>query len=405
MNISEFYSAIQAIDKRIQLHRMGEPGLSESEEPHIEGKRNVLKEEQEFIEKLQGAYAPNADNNGATDSFFKETQYFHYTDLNGLLGIFKEYIEEKDPPATVRGCTMRASHIRFLNDSQEYKEGKTRYGLYLKNEGVKTAIDEYRKNNFYFSNALLGNTRDILPKSRIPNQEISEKNIFSISFCGDGDLLSQWKYYGRNSGIAIEFDFDSAECKISGDDEEKWRKICPLKTAYTDSEKLTLLAMSCLTPDSTGKLLTQYPQAEIFIPFCKNESFREEKESRLVFSPDKAKYAYVVSEGRIKPYIPVKFKAEEGHNIIKSITVGPGENQNLVYNALIHIFDSKRFCFQEDDGRRGTATKKIESKQEKIYCADCEKNTVLKETSKNQEYPYHCDNGIVIFKSAIPFRG
>ena len=120
-----------------------------------------------------------------------------------------------------------------------------------------------------------------------------------------------------------------------------------------------------------------------FIPYCKNESFKEEKESRLVFytlSNDigyDIPIKYYMSSGIIKPTIDVQFfPMDPSKNIVERFIVGPGQDQELIFNALIHMFDKKPFKYEE---------------------------TLSIDKSTNQLHK--CENGIFIEKSKIPFRG
>ena len=343
MIVKAFYTSLEKIKERIVKYK----NVKSKDELSFEEKKELECIEQNV--NLKCSSALEAFN----ISIFKDDNgdYYHYTDLNGVLGIFKSYINSsvKD---NVQNCVMWASNIRFLNDAQEYVGGHKRYEG-LKNENLKI---EYKHNIPHTETgvekhlrAMLSAEEEDLLKSQfeVNENELSEKymDFYSISFCGKGDLLSQWKYYGKNSGIAIEFNFEGATCRI-GDSEQKIA-VCPLKVAYTDEEKIILYIMSALTYIDDSYIV-QTPQADVFIPFCKDKLFEEEVESRLVFARQGEKCEYMVSNGIIKPYIPVEFTAAPGKNIIKSITVGPGQNQNLVYNALIHIFNTDKFAFKED---------------------------------------------------------
>lgn len=417
--IAELYKAIADIDNRIRKYNCAD-GVDTLETPE----KNELKLIGKILKKAgyiitgKGNAVKGKDNSGADVKLedilkyfnspdLKKEEYYHYTDLNGLLGIFKSYIDSDLDK--VETCTMRASHLRFLNDSQEYVEGRNRYKTYIQDfnqcvkdyKALKDYLDSDGKEQPKVSDKLssLKQGKENLVKAEPvatdgdKDDAKRDESVYSISFCGEGDLLSQWKYYGKNSGIAIEFNFKDAECFIGdalvSEDGSviaaEYGKtpttydVCPLKIAYTDIEKLVLFAMSCLQPSNNGStIVAGGPNPDILIPFCKNEAFKEERESRMVFAPDNVKCKYVVSDGKIKPYIPITFLTKKGANIIKSITVGPGENQNLVYNALIHIFDSKKFRFQEDNGNQSIASKNM---------------------------PYPCQNGVKIKKSEIPFRG
>ena len=91
--------------------------------------------------------------------------YIHYTSFAGFKAMFEPYAENGE-----QYIRIFPSQIQYLNDYQEYKEGVKVVG------NIPVGIDN---------------------------------NIFAVCFCGEEDLLSQWKYYGKNSGIAIEFDFNN----------------------------------------------------------------------------------------------------------------------------------------------------------------------------------------------------
>lgn len=271
---------------------------------------------------------------------------FHYTTPEAVLSIFSEYISN-GCGNNVISCDMRASHLRFLNDAQEYKDG----------------VEWISKN------------------LKIDNNEIYDQ-IYSISFCGFGDLLSQWKWYGKNSGVSIEFDMDNIkyeywDCKVSelpcADEQTK-----PLLIRYTDDEKMCYYKyIKELNEKRRLNRNSEKLIRNLMIPYSKDKGFSEEKESRLVFYTFNGrdfgidfKIRYYNSNGVIKPTLDVKFSAiDSKKNIIKTLIVGPGKNQNLVFNALVHIFDHNSFCFDD---------------------------------SSNEHL---CSNGVTILKSAIPFRG
>lgn len=273
-------------------------------------------------------------------------KYYHYTTPEAVLGIFKDYIDN-GCDGNIVSCSLRASHLRFLNDAQEY------------NDGIQWIQDRLGK-----------------------KIDGSYDQVFSISFCGEGDLLSQWKWYGKHSGIAIEFDADKINykywsCKDSAlPDTDIQTK--PLLIKYTDDEKLKYYT-DILDYNSENKLNRNSDNiiSNLLVPFCKDKGFAEEKESRLVFYTFDSiehgldfKVKYFVSNGIIKPTLTVEFLSSNGiDNIVKSFIVGPGQNQNLVFNALVHIFDRSNFDFNDS---------KVE---------------------------HHCKNGINILKSSIPFRG
>lgn len=290
---------------------------------------------------------------GEADIKSENRSYYHYTNMKGVLGIFKDFIdcrnkEYDDSYKFVNRCSVYASNIRYLNDAQEYKEG-------------------------------LQYCKDIIGDLASPDMD-----IYSTSFCGNGDLLSQWSMYGGKSGIAIGFNFQNIEVGLFKQKERDnentfYKSLVPIKVNYEIEERkeffnqISKEIMESMSSDYRNKLLQS-----ILIPFCKNKFFKNEQESRLVFyyCPVIGRiydslYSVNDEKGLIKPALNIQYKSiEADSNIINELIVGPGYNQNLVFNALIHIFDMKSSSFYEGDKKE-----------------------------------YQCTNGIKIKKSAIPYRG
>ncbi len=263
------------------------------------------------------------------------TKFYHYTTMDGVKGIFKNYINKinKNPEDeyVVDECCLRASNVRYLNDSMEYKEGI----------------------------ATLSKSTDFSNISEL------DENIYNISFCRNGNLLSQWDRYGKSSGIAIEFDFNSKiklgfVRQIKRGKEEKtpltrW-DYKPINVEYENQEASYKYMRQKLSFKIPGEDNNDIINA-VFVPLCKNVGFKQEEESRIILYAQPLKnfiydIDYIVDKdaGTVKPSLNVLFKGEDSRkNIIKSITVGPGNNQNLIFNAMIHIFDRRNYHFYEED--------------------------------------------------------
>lgn len=262
--------------------------------------------------------------------------FYHYTTMDGVKGIFNSYIKRmnKCPNSSAKvqvdECSLRASNVRFLNDSMEYKEGVETL------KGVINTLDEANLN----------------------------ENIYTISFCQNGNLLSQWDRYGKNSGIAIEFDFGPntklgylKQIKRNKEEKEapcRWKYV-PINVEYVAQDELYRRIKEQVDLKITGDNTDEIANA-IFVPLCKNVGFKQEEESRIILYScpmDNFIYDmdYIVNEnlGTVKPSLNVQVKNEEHRNIIKSLTVGPGKNQNLIFNALVHIFDRENYHFYDDD--------------------------------------------------------
>ena len=290
--------------------------------------------------------------------------YCHYTSPHSFISIFEKHIQivgqrqYKDaahPP--IQQCIMRASHLRFLNDSQEYLNGLDWLNRKMQEECVQGFKDECRD------------------------------NMYSISFCGNDDLLSQWKWYGKDSGIAISFDMSNIQYKYYDYYDNIQVSMLPstdthtmpLPVKYTDDEKLTYYNQikNWNKTDQIRQSLSPL-LAGLFIPFCKHEGFQEEKESRLIFytadmdSTQKAglkpfQIHYYTSGATIKPSLDVIFQAKDPNkSIVNCLTVGPGQNQELIYKALVHMLSGELPRSEKEDV---------------------------------------CIDGIMVKKSRIPFRG
>ena len=334
----------------------------------------------------------------AIKGFFEEThmkdqkvEYWHYTSVNAVLGIFKEYISKCNDDKTYFAdkCSMYASNIRFMNDAKEYNEGES---LFEELSEGDSNLAAYR--------------------------EVSNDNIFLISFCENGDLLSQWKWYGKDSGISIMFNLEETEyCTISnyndkGEklDKQFWDKHTkPLSVKYKEGDKTNyynkLMGENILKTSKAYNLIKP-----AFVPFCKDESFFDEHEHRLVFytcnladSKDRRPRFNIVyndkEKGRIKPALDVVFRVpKEKKNVISRIMVGPGNNQEMVFNFLIHLFDRSNYFYHPSlNVRKGEEIKWNNFLHENgVSLVECEDG--------KKRICYKCENGIVIMKSAIPFR-
>ena len=312
-------------------------------------------------------------------------KYIHYTSQESFFAMFKDYVEQIDEETLnidkPKFVCLFASQMQYLNDKQEYKEGLE----IIKNSGVDTS-------------------------------QLFE-SIFVTCFCGKEDLLSQWKYYGKNCGIAIEFDFNEST-RLCWYTEVKdkmpqtpsliyWANVKPHNVFYKNHgqhfEKIKSIVNNNVFKDTADK-----EAANIFIPFCKNGNFIEEKESRIVFYPlrseaDKDQYFYTpmeyrVSNGKIIPQFKCKISLADENSKrkipVKSIMVGPGNNQRLVFNSIINMLE------------RG--------KENIKFFSDDELDKILKEQTKlmksnnlglhNGRITYRTKDKILISMSNIPFR-
>lgn len=344
--------------------------------------------------------------------------FWHYTSIDRIQNIFKDCI--KTDSKIIDRMELYASNIRFMNDKSEYEDGKNNYNKFV--EELIINDSDYKSTNL---NLMAEDAAD----------------AYIVSFCKHCDLLSQWKWYGKNSGISFHFNADIATYSTfkvyNGDKEiplqaEKEQNTKPLLVHYNDKHDYFNQIIDEVLVYSSGENDKRYLDLldVLFVPFCKDIGFSEEDESRLVFfvadkipcpEPYKARFNYVynkTSDGYVKPAlavsinsssIPDPFNIAEDYTakrtsidkpLVDKMIVGPGANQELVFNGLIHIFDADKFRFvpdkekPEEDDITLDEYSLPEGSADYIRCSD-----------NKCRFAYKCTNGLLIMKSTLPFRG
>lgn len=175
--------------------------------------------------------------------------------------------------------------------------------------------------------------------------------LYSISFTNQPDLLSQWKMYARESGVAIELDFAGKGGRLiflqevlnDGKDDKDFLSPCtyPREISYE-------INVGSLSLKDALELKKNFSS----VPYYKDTGFRQESEARLIFRPYKklngdkliySKLGYRTANYLIIPYLKI-YCAEAGNPDqlgwpIVSLTVGPGHNQDAVFEGLIHFVE------------------------------------------------------------------
>ena len=309
---------------------------------------------------------------------------YHYTSVE----VLKSIIEKQ--------C-MYATHINFLNDWEEYQ-----MGYKILTEQIKESIEKYRDDfdniigkehlNLvlsYFNDECLNvttyNTINQLKKYR-EFREMIKPEVYSISFCKEKDLLSQWAIYAKESGVAIEFDFTDVvftDASLEKTEKEKypsknWQEMKyfrynrPHSMNYSNQELLELLHGEITEIVRTIKSPNWMTNNEIYrptmlfrkltalynlVPYCKMDKFRAENEVRIAFmcledyfkkkednedKIHKTKVSYRVANSVTKPYLKIGWEALKPNIYpIKKIIVGPGKNQEAVFRGIIHFVENQ----------------------------------------------------------------
>lgn len=250
-----------------------------------------------------------------------------------------------------------ATNIRYMNDSEEYFNGLKELYRLINNEGiVKKWLAEKNPDNLTYEMLRSAFTEEAL-RSNTENAE-----FYSISFCQKNDLLSQWVIYARESGVSIKMNFerknysfvtDSIEKQNTAEPKAKVRfqkGILPRKVYYFTHDVMA----GSEYKDTAFKILNRlYKQSGVYLTediwerwrytaaYIKRYDFYQEAESRLVFqrrvSAITPRIQYRCDKKVLKPYLDIEC---EGGWPIWEIMIGPGFNQEVVFNSVKHFLEN-----------------------------------------------------------------
>ncbi|MFZ8199805.1 DUF2971 domain-containing protein [Alteromonas portus] len=243
---------------------------------------------------------------------------FHYTDANALLSI-------------IQNQELWLTDVRYMNDSQEYIYGLSRLLKKIQANdgyfGLECLIREVTHSIPNFEYTKIKGLDDVVNKK-------NKNSAFSMSFCEDGNLLSQWRGYTANTvGYAIEFDVDELIQELDNSSLNSYQL---LKCIYDESEHekaidkiIESLELNVMF-NIADKIL--YP-----ITRLKHYDFKEEQETRLAIITNRD-INYRVVNGIFRPFIKLKLNNIE--TLIKSITIGPHEHSILAKESLEEMLNS-----------------------------------------------------------------
>lgn len=327
-----------------------------------------------------------------------------------------------------------ATHISYLNDSEEYVNG----------------LRELRE--LFLNKGTWGEETVAYLTGEAYSQALKEKpEIYSISFSKEADLLSQWYMYARESGVRLGMHFldekQEFEIKRKNDKTVKNTAKAKLKDVHyftqtgmpSQAYKKEKRIISRLVKDYAVELgVEKDPGAngvriwKEIAPYIKNYEFRQEKEVRLIFNAntgsglDADLIEYRSANGVLIPYLDVY--RSKGWPVVE-IMVGPGRNQMRVFDSICHFVDNCPLMIpnidQAENARRfleGMSSYQVEQDQIDEYCRRIEENVrdgagiitynsqiydVLKgKDGREREYldrNYYSKFGIIVRKSNAPY--
>ena len=240
---------------------------------------------------------------------------FHYTDLEGVKGIF-----------TSR--TLWLSKFTATNDISE----------------IKLAIEHFQSFAARKALALESTEGGFLRKAAKQLEGFRRTNICLASFCEQHDLLSQWRSYG-NDGRGVALGFNSERLL----DVAQRNGLRLLRCVYEPAEherisaSLTdmLLEARRAAPDGDGaELIAQFNEVFLRVaPVIKDHRFGEEREWRLVSTPVAFDHPSIIAvmkgnQASVKLTVKLTGDSEAMSNMIPRITIGPTLDPHNVSDAI-----------------------------------------------------------------------
>ena len=257
---------------------------------------------------------------------------YHYTSKNGLLGI----LDSK---------SLWLTDTRFLNDPDEQRHGI--------NESKKIIIDTVLKNiksekwdTKCFEFEILRKIKDTL----VNMVNIKQGGpVYCISFCEEGDLLSQWKGYSNyGDGYSIGFNINILYESI-----KKLGNFYLGKIIYEDKNKKEAVNKMIEVIVNNKKYFHKYGEKKFIIIsvffldlltfYMKSSFFEEENEWRIIYVPNHDKNITINHRTDNLGIIPyVKINVESINEKISEIITGPQIKYDLNKIALSNYIDSKK---------------------------------------------------------------
>jgi len=240
---------------------------------------------------------------------------FHYTDLEGVKGIF-----------TSR--TLWLSKFTATNDISE----------------IKLAIEHFQGFAARKARALDSAEGTFLRKAAEQLEGFRRTNICLASFCEQHDLLSQWRSYG-NDGRGVALGFNCARLL----EVAKANGLRLLRCVYEPAEHerisasltdMLLEARRAAAPADDANLVASFNDVFLRVaPVIKDHRFGEEREWRLVSSPVAFDHPGIIAvmkgnQASVKLTVKLTGDSEGMSNMIPRVTIGPTLDPHNVSDAI-----------------------------------------------------------------------
>lgn len=288
---------------------------------------------------------------------------YHYTSIDG----FQSIMQKRD---------FWISNIRYMNDSQEFENGKA-----VCKEVIETKLCTYDGDGM--KRYLQGLLKVCDQSASQGFHVINSRKIFSLSFCNSGDILTQWQFYG-NEGISIGFEnavstFDAITFMDEDqyDDEIKERnpfemfphdeiRLFPQRIIYEDDMKRKIfesildMGINFINKysDSVDMCIEGISDALFYyFALMKDAHFEHEHELRFLYYLNKnnKRIHFRKRDGILLPYIKMKILDVNcrPHKFfpISDIIVAPGSQKEYVADSVKYFLEKSGYEYLVDKVR------------------------------------------------------
>lgn len=263
---------------------------------------------------------------------------YHYTDINAVQSILKARI-------------LRLTDTRFLNDSTEFTKGIQELRKALSSRQEAPPLLDLASNKDLLNTAI--SHIDTFLNEASTQEFQNNRPTFVTSFSRAYDSLSQWRAYGLYS---IEFDSELLEktlelhCQL---EKCKYDEFDLINFSPESIEEAIAEVLFNLENDVEDLELSIYI-TELDLLYraasIKDNAFRVEEEERLIIcvGGKDAQIKFRIRDNMLVPYFET---SEFPPECIKSITVGPMQDQDLAIKSL-ELFTFKLSKTKEYKGHK-----------------------------------------------------
>ena len=251
---------------------------------------------------------------------------YHYTNASGLLGI-------------ISTGTLWMTDIEFMNDAEELAYARSSVLDELQVRAYEIAPPDERSADGDRAETLRSIAEEL---EQSPHGHPSRTyHVYAACFCQNGDLLSQWRAYGGDSGYAIGFHTSSLLDLCTSLPDVHFEKV----TYGLDDARLYLNDMLEAVsqgiagfPGATGniRLMTRVLPT---VAAIKHPAFAEEQEWRLLSTRWGASETLRFRPGSVGlvPYVEANLPADAVAHVI----VGPGQYPRVRISGVAQLLERR----------------------------------------------------------------